>query len=161
MFAPPAIFSWSQLSTCQYDVAQLKSEALVSIKSSLSPHNILEELFSTFTYTCVHVDVYYVVRWSHCFQTFGFRYPAIRDMELQYLYDNCKESGVQTRLPTWLEAMEEGNLPKGAAYIMNCLISHLINAPPQIVTVTEPGMKACPNGCTAFSYRCNGCSRTF
>ncbi len=42
-----------RLTKLQYDIPDLKEEALKDIQSKLSPHNILEELFSTFTSLCV------------------------------------------------------------------------------------------------------------
>ncbi|RPD63868.1 hypothetical protein L227DRAFT_608404 [Lentinus tigrinus ALCF2SS1-6] len=130
----------------KYNVVELKDQALASIKSSLSPHNILEEVFSSFTSV----------------------YPAVQEMELHYLYDNVKDPEVQARLPAWLETLEEGHLPKGAASIIGGLISRFISSPQiqfvdrvkEVPATVKPGMKACPNGCTTYNYTC-GCGRYF
>ncbi|KAM5532554.1 hypothetical protein V8D89_013760 [Ganoderma adspersum] len=124
----------------KYDIASLKEKALNDIKSKLSPGNILEEMFSTFTSL----------------------YPDIQTIEYDYLHANIKDKGIQERLPTWLEAMEEGRLPKGAAGILASLISKLSFPPtlPPPATPLQPGMKKCPSGCNS-TYYCQNCGHTF
>ncbi|RDX50130.1 hypothetical protein OH76DRAFT_1403001 [Lentinus brumalis] len=114
----------------KYDIVDLKQEALKSIQSKLSPHNILEEIFSTFTSL----------------------YPAVQAMELEYLHAHGGDTGIQARLPKWLEAMEDGHLPKGAAGIVASLLAKYTAPPP------PPS----PYGCnTTTSMYCNSCRRTY
>ncbi|KAI0743835.1 hypothetical protein C8Q80DRAFT_1183395 [Daedaleopsis nitida] len=122
----------------KYDIAPLKEKAANDIKAKLSPHNILEEIFSTFTSL----------------------YPGIQEVELEYLHANIKDAGIQARLPSWLEAMEKGLLPKGAAGIVASLIKKL-NTPVSPPVTVQLGMKKCPGGCTTSNYCCQYCGRTF
>ncbi|RPD63866.1 hypothetical protein L227DRAFT_572307 [Lentinus tigrinus ALCF2SS1-6] len=115
----------------KYDIPDLKKDALKSIQSKLSPHNILEEIFSTFTSL----------------------YPAVQSIELEYLHAHSNDSGIRARLPKWLEAMEDGHLPRGAAGIVASLIDKL---------TTLPQMKQCPSGCNgSISNHCNNCGRSY
>ncbi|KAI0779797.1 hypothetical protein C8Q74DRAFT_1199511 [Fomes fomentarius] len=119
----------------KYDIVSLKARAADAIKARLSPHNILEEIFSSFT--CL--------------------YPGIQAIESEYLHANIKDQGIQARLPLWVEAMEDGRLPKGAAAIITSLLTKLATPSPP-----APGMRGCPNAsCTASSYYCQSCGRTF
>ncbi|KAI1796416.1 hypothetical protein LXA43DRAFT_1079581 [Ganoderma leucocontextum] len=125
----------------KYDIASLKEKASNDIKSKLSPSNILEEIFSTFTASL---------------------YPDIQAIELNYLFDIIKDAGVQARLPTWLEGMEERRLPKGAAGIVASLIAKLsIPLPAAAPAPLESSMKKCPRGCSTSYYRCNNCGSNF
>ncbi|KAI0745441.1 hypothetical protein C8Q76DRAFT_703670 [Earliella scabrosa] len=121
----------------KYDIAPLKDKAAADIKAKLSPHNILEEIFSSLTSL----------------------YAGIRAVELDYLHANIKDASIQARLPWWVEEMEEGRLPKGASAVIISLITKL-NTPPTTPPI-QPGMKKCPNGCTTSSYYCQSCGRTF
>ncbi|KAI0690191.1 hypothetical protein C8T65DRAFT_817442, partial [Cerioporus squamosus] len=99
----------------KYDIPELREKALSSIRSKLTPDNVLEEIFSRFT----------SVR------------PVIQAMELEYLQAHISDDAIQARLPMWMEAMEDGSLPKGAAGIVVSLI-----------TTGRSG------------YRCSGCYHT-
>ncbi|KAL1942536.1 hypothetical protein VTO73DRAFT_6138 [Trametes versicolor] len=85
----------------KYDIAPLKELAAAEIMKRLSTHNILEEIFSTFT----------------------SMYPDIRTKELDFLRRNMHVPDIQSRLPSWIEALEDGRLPKGAGRILTLLLS--------------------------------------
>ncbi|KAL1942533.1 hypothetical protein VTO73DRAFT_6135 [Trametes versicolor] len=89
----------------KYDIAPLKKLAAEEIKKRLSAHNILQEVFSMFTSL----------------------YPEIRALEVKFLQNHIVSNGqgIRDQLPTWLEAMEEARLPKGASQIISLLISKL------------------------------------
>ena len=53
IFGDSLLASLLMLDDVQYDIVSLKEKASNDIKSKLSPGNILEELFSTFTSLCV------------------------------------------------------------------------------------------------------------
>ncbi|KAI0357179.1 hypothetical protein OH77DRAFT_140098 [Trametes cingulata] len=80
----------------KYNIPDLKKLAFEAIRLDLSPGNILDEAFSTFT--SLH--------------------PDVRDMEVDYLLRNLDARAVRERFPSWIEAMEEGRLPKGASSIL-------------------------------------------
>lgn len=140
-------FNLPRLTHLQYDIPDLKKEALDSIKSKLSPHNILEEIFSPFT----SLSVSPLLSGLNLTQDFA-RYPAVQAIELEYLHSNSKDAGIRARLPKWLEAMEDGHLPKGAAGIVASLFDKFTIAP----------QNQCPNNCNSnVSFYCNNCRRTF
>ena len=114
-------FNLPRLTYLQYDIPDLKKEALDSIKSKLSPHNILEEIFSPFTSLSVMTSA----ERSYLLTQGLTRYPAVQAIELEYLHANSKDAGIRARLPQWLEAMENGHLPKGAAGIVASLFDKL------------------------------------
>ncbi|KAI0675034.1 hypothetical protein C8Q78DRAFT_964978 [Trametes maxima] len=118
----------------KYDITPLKKQAADAIQKGLSPSNILEEAFSTFSSL----------------------YPEIRTMEVEYLHANVQDQGIRDRLPTWIVAMEGGHLPEGAAAVVVELISKLLTGP-----TTTPGMKRCPGGCSTSTYHCDYCDRSF
>ncbi|RDX50158.1 hypothetical protein OH76DRAFT_1349626 [Lentinus brumalis] len=83
-----------------YDIPMLKNLAKNDIKMKLSPNNILDELFSTFTSL----------------------YPEIEAFEREYLIRNIDHPVIQQKLPDWIEALAEGRLPQGAAKTVSKLI---------------------------------------
>ncbi|KAI0702972.1 hypothetical protein C8T65DRAFT_741452 [Cerioporus squamosus] len=83
-----------------YDVPMLKNLARNDIKMKLSPDNILDELFSTFTSL----------------------YPEIEAFEREYLLNNIDNPVIQQKLPDWMDALAEGRLPQGAAKTVSKLI---------------------------------------
>ncbi|TBU29591.1 hypothetical protein BD311DRAFT_756443 [Dichomitus squalens] len=87
----------------KYDILSLREKAVADIKAKLSPSNILEEIFTTFTSL----------------------YPEVRDVEIDYLHSNIRVSGIQTQLPTWLTRLAKNELPSGASDILASLISKL------------------------------------
>ncbi|KAI0645432.1 hypothetical protein C8Q79DRAFT_911621 [Trametes meyenii] len=119
----------------KYDIAPLKKLAADEIKKRLSPSNILEEVFSDFSSL----------------------YPELRTMEVEYLHTIVGDKGVQDRLPTWVEAMEDGHLPKGAATVVVELVSKLLMGS----VPSTSGMKRCPGGCSNSTYTCSYCRRSF
>ncbi|KAH9942342.1 uncharacterized protein BXZ73DRAFT_87955 [Epithele typhae] len=121
----------------RYNVDVLKKKALDDIKSKLSPHNILEEVFSHFTSL----------------------YDDIRDMELEYLHANIKDSGIQARLPAWIRSMQGNELPESACDILSSLVLKIINGP--LPQPSDPKLKKCPNGCSAANYTCRNCGTYF
>ncbi|TFK94559.1 hypothetical protein K466DRAFT_475956 [Polyporus arcularius HHB13444] len=119
-----------------YDIPELKDQSLNNLRSKLTPDNILEEIFSRFT--SLH--------------------PAIQAMELQYLHANMNDTAVQARLPMWIEAMQDGALPRGAADIVVSLITTDRQLPS---TPSGPGTRLrCPNSCLSSGYRCSSCYHT-
>ncbi|TFK94586.1 hypothetical protein K466DRAFT_657618 [Polyporus arcularius HHB13444] len=83
-----------------YDIPMLKNLAKNDIKMKLSPNNILDELFSTFTSL----------------------YPEIEAFEREYLIRNIDHPVIQQKLPDWIDALAEGRLPQGAAKTVSKLI---------------------------------------
>lgn len=85
-----------------------------------------------------------------------YSYPEIRALEVEFLQNHIIVSngqGIRDQLPTWLEAMEEARLPKGASQIISLLISKLCT------DVTAP--KRCRYGCGGVSAQtyCSNCGR--
>ncbi|KAI0769671.1 hypothetical protein BD413DRAFT_477311 [Trametes elegans] len=115
----------------KYDIELLRALSIDQIKASLHPHNILQEIFSTFTSL----------------------YPAIQSIELDFLLKNINENVISDQLPTWIDAMEEGHLPRGASRIVSSLVARL---------ATQPKIKSCPYGCKSQSTcYCPNCGRQF
>lgn len=104
----------------QYDIAPLKELAAAEIMKRLSTHNILEEIFSTFTSMYVYTMS---VMFSGADGWTARRYPDIRMKELDFLRKNMHVPDIQSRLPSWIEALEDGRLPKGAGRILTLLLS--------------------------------------
>ncbi|KAH9942345.1 uncharacterized protein BXZ73DRAFT_87961 [Epithele typhae] len=84
----------------RYDVPRLKELALNDIRSKLTHENILEELLSNFT----------------------MLYPDVRNIEIQFLRTCMNQETIRRRLPSWIEAMEKGELPRGAAGVVSALL---------------------------------------
>ncbi len=79
-------------------------------------------------------------------------------MELEYLHANMNDTAVQARLPMWIEAMQDGTLPRGAAGIVVSLITTVRQLPS---TPSGPGTRLrCPNSCLSSGYRCSSCYHT-
>ncbi|TBU64518.1 hypothetical protein BD310DRAFT_806323 [Dichomitus squalens] len=91
----------------KYDISSLREKAVADIKAKLSPSNILEEIFTTFTSL----------------------YPEVRDVEIEYLHSNITDRGIQARLPIWLTMLGKNELPSGASDIIASLISKLSVSP--------------------------------
>lgn len=84
-----------------------------------------------------------------------YSYPEILALEVEFLQNHIVSNGqrIRDQLPTWLEAMEEGRLPKGASQIISLLVSKLCT------DLTAP--KLCRYGCAAGSAKtyCSTCGR--
>ncbi|KAH9895071.1 hypothetical protein C8Q73DRAFT_645496 [Cubamyces lactineus] len=116
----------------RYDIASLKELAASEIKKRLTPHNILEEIFSAFTSL----------------------YPAIQDIQLEYLQEHLHEPVIQDHLPVWIESLAKGKLLAGSERVISNLLKG--NNPAN-------NSKRCPGGCSTAYYisHCNGCGRNF
>ncbi|KAI1796421.1 hypothetical protein LXA43DRAFT_879627 [Ganoderma leucocontextum] len=86
-----------------YDIPALKKRTVDDIRMQLSLRNILEEVFSSF----------------------ATLHPEIQELELDYLYNNINDLTIQTELPKWIEAMEDGRLSKGASHTLSSLFTKL------------------------------------
>ncbi|KAI1796418.1 hypothetical protein LXA43DRAFT_879681 [Ganoderma leucocontextum] len=106
LFEPPSCSPKSMYKLAEkYGIESLKEEALEDIKAKLSPHNILAELFSSFT--IVHSE--------------------IQTMEVEYLQDHIKEQSILDRLPTWFQYLEDGELHPGAASVLASVLVKVVS----------------------------------
>ncbi|TBU29595.1 hypothetical protein BD311DRAFT_692770 [Dichomitus squalens] len=102
----------------KYNIPSLQKKAIEDIKAKLSPLNILEEIFTSFT----------------------SRYPDVRNMELEYLHSNMEDTGIQSRLPSWLRKLEQNQLPSGASDIFVSLFASLFTTLNALQSSTKPGV---------------------
>ncbi|TBU43628.1 hypothetical protein BD309DRAFT_91058 [Dichomitus squalens] len=102
----------------KYNIPSLQKKAIEDIKAKLSPLNILEEIFTSFT----------------------SRYPDVRNMELEYLHSNMEDTGIQSRLPSWLRKLEQNQLPSGASEIFASLFASLFTTLNALQSSTKPGV---------------------
>ncbi|KAI0331011.1 hypothetical protein GY45DRAFT_673314 [Cubamyces sp. BRFM 1775] len=116
----------------RYDIPSLKELAADEIKKRLSPHNILEEIFSTFPSL----------------------YPDVQDIELEYLQAHLHEPVVQDRLPVWIESLAKGELPTGSERVISNLLKRGNSANN---SKRCPG--GCSTG--YYISHCNACGRNF
>ncbi|KAI0661269.1 hypothetical protein C8Q70DRAFT_911337 [Cubamyces menziesii] len=116
----------------RYDIASLKELAVDEIKKRLKPHNILEEIFSTFTSL----------------------YPTIQDIQLEYLREHLHEPVIQDRLPVLIESLAKGELPTGSERV----ISNLLKSNNSVNTSKRCPV-GCSTG--YYIIHCNGCGRNF
>ncbi|KAH7908739.1 hypothetical protein BJ138DRAFT_1115583 [Hygrophoropsis aurantiaca] len=83
---------------------ELKKLSLESIRSSLSKHNILDEVFSHFT----------------------SRYPEVLNMELELLAKNIREPEVVQALPGKMKTIASGALPHSDEILAKAFIQRMI-----------------------------------
>ncbi|OSD03967.1 hypothetical protein PYCCODRAFT_1433868 [Trametes coccinea BRFM310] len=117
----------------RYDVESLKALCRQEIMKRLHPHNILQEVFSTFSSL----------------------YPAIQDLELEYLQHHINEQVIKDTLPVWIAALARGQLPASSERVISALILS------RLPVAVKPNTKSCPNGCTTSTYYCQSCGMTF
>ncbi|KAH9847627.1 hypothetical protein C2E23DRAFT_848045 [Lenzites betulinus] len=120
----------------KYGHTELQQLAMSDIWSKLSTQNVLTELFSSFT----------------------SRYPAIQEMELNYVGVYIKHPDIIVRLPAWTDRFARGEL-KEHADTFGRFIHMLVCA----ATAAPAGENMCPRGCAmaTVQHRCTMCGITF
>ena len=76
------------------------------------------------------------------------RHSAIQEMETDFLYHHISDTAIVSRLPSWFQSLEKGELHDGAGAVFASVMNKLI-----IKGATE---LKCPNRCSGVS-RCNDC----
>ncbi|KAI0779800.1 hypothetical protein C8Q74DRAFT_716493 [Fomes fomentarius] len=114
----------------KYGVKGLKWKAAEDIRSKLTVHDILTELFSPFT----------------------VMHPDIIELEMTFLFDHIKESdALLSGLPKWLQLLEKGELPDGASAVFAKLFEKMASA---------GRLQKCSRGCKAsVIITCGSCGR--
>ncbi|KAH9942338.1 uncharacterized protein BXZ73DRAFT_74614 [Epithele typhae] len=87
----------------KYGVQVVKQQAAADINSKLTPNNIFQELFSSFTSS----------------------FPEILQLEVDYLFANLDRAQIMKELPIWMGYMAEGRLPSEAPKAMSMLITKM------------------------------------
>ncbi|KAI0633353.1 hypothetical protein C8Q77DRAFT_1157567 [Trametes polyzona] len=80
----------------KYGIEELKELSLRQLETCMENHNVLVELFSSFTLT----------------------YAAIQDAEVEYLRAHLRDKDIQRQIPEWLQALEEGKMPRGSGALV-------------------------------------------
>ncbi|KAM5532553.1 hypothetical protein V8D89_013759 [Ganoderma adspersum] len=133
LFEPPPCSPKSMYRLAEkYGIQPLKEAALNDIKDKLSPHNILTELFSSFT--TIH--------------------PDIRAMEVEYLGDHIRQQSILDRLPTWFQYLEDGELPNGAGSTLASVLLKVVSGS------VKPCPRGCKGTKVAKTY-CSQCGSTY
>ena len=118
----------------QLGLEQLQAQSLDAIRDSLTPFNVLEELFSEFTtlYAC------FLVRIQSQKSDDVIRYPEVLKAETQYLCDHYDDPEVASGWQRTFEKLCCGECPH-AASIMACLLTETL-APrsPKVQTYRPP-----------------------
>lgn len=89
----------------------------------MTAHSIFVELFSSFTLTYVSLRQTDNPRIIRFLIELVRRYAGILDAELQYLRAHIHEEVVYRQIPTWIQALEDGSLPRAATAVFSRVLT--------------------------------------
>ncbi|KAG2130715.1 hypothetical protein DEU56DRAFT_982055 [Suillus clintonianus] len=119
---------------CKIDQDVLRDKALAAIKSSLTEHNILQELSLSLTSRSVSL---------HIFDTIGIptcrpRFPPILEMEVESLFQLITSATVMKDFPTFIKRIGGADLPHGVDILIKLHERMLRQHYPRIFSPAPP-----------------------
>jgi hypothetical protein len=127
--APPCSPKSMYRLACKIKHDELQAKALAAIRSSLTEHNVLQELSSSLT----------------------SKFPAILDMEVEILFQNIVTPTITKDFPTLIQRIASANLPHGADILIKLHKKMLRHHYPGVLS-PAPTPEKCSPPSGAFNF---------